>query len=113
MCDIIKKSVLIYACFLIMSCCLPIMSFARLSVQTDVVSGNIAEKYEDNSVKLDNGTMYHPSREGLAVDLPVGAPVTLRIVEEVDKNIFFEFAPGLNSLKIQEPSPSMRDTSPK
>lgn len=111
--DTIKKSVLIYTCFLVLSCLLPAMSWGRLAVQTDVVSGNITHKYENHAVKLDNGKTYQPSREGLSIDLPVGGPVTLRIVEETDKNVFFEFAPGLNSLKKLVPVPLKKDNSPK
>jgi hypothetical protein len=111
--DKTKKSVLIYACFLIISCLLPTMSWARLVVKTGVVSGNIAQIYGNHAVKLDNGKTYQPSREGLSIDLPVGEPVTLRIVEETDKNIFFEFAPGLNSLKELVPVSPKQDNSQK
>ena len=110
--DSMKKIILGYICFLVLFCFLPIMSWARLSVQADVVSATIAEIYEDNSVKLDNGKIYYPSRDGLAVDLPVGAPVTLRIVKEVDKDVFFEFLSGFNSLKKLDTPPSKRDTRP-
>jgi hypothetical protein len=90
------------------------MSWAVLVVQTEVVSGNIAQKYEDRSVKLDNEKVYQPSREGVSIDLPVGSPVTLRyVVENSGKNIFFEFAPGLNSLKQLEPVLPKKDNSPK
>lgn len=105
--DKIKKSVLIYVCFSIISYLLPTISWALLAVQTGVVSGTIAQKYENHAVELDNGKTYQPSREGLSIDLPVGEPVTLRIVEEMDKNIFFEFAPGLNSLKELVPGVSL------
>jgi hypothetical protein len=82
-------------------------------VQTEVVSGNITHKYENHAVKLDNGKTYQPSREGLSINLPVGEPVTLRIVEETDKNVFFEFAPGLNSLEKIEPGLPKKDSGPK
>lgn len=111
--DILKKSVLVYVCFLTISCFIPIMSWAVVAVQTEVVSGIIAQKNENNSIKLDNGKMYFPSRDGLVVDLAVGEPVTLRIVEEAAKNVFFEFAPGLNSLEKLAPAPSRRNDSPK
>jgi hypothetical protein len=88
MLDTIKKTILLSICFSIISYFLPAMSSARLVVQTKVVSGNITHKYENHAVKLDNGKIYKPSREGLSIDLPVGEPVTLRIVEEADKIVF-------------------------
>jgi hypothetical protein len=104
MSDKIKKSAMLYLCFWVTSCLLPVMSWARLAVPTEVVSGNIAQKYEDRSIRLDNGKTYLSSRAGLSIDLPVGEPVTLRYyVEDSSKNIFFEFASGLNSLKKLEP----------
>jgi hypothetical protein len=110
----IKKYALLYICFWVISCLLPVMSWARLAVQTEVVSGNIAQKYEDRSIKLDNGKIYLPSREGLSIDLPVGEPVTLRyVVEDSNKNIFFEFASGLNSLKKLEPELPKKNNGPK
>lgn len=113
MSDKIKKSVQISVCFLIISCFLTTMSFARLVVQTEVVSGNIAQKYTNHAVKLDNGKTYQPSREGLTIDLPVGEPVTLRIVEGVEKNVFFEFAPGLKSLEKIESQLPKEETDQK
>ena len=96
----IKKSISIYMFFLTISCLFPAMSWAALAVKTEVVSGKIVQNNADRSVWLDNGNIYHPRREGLAINLKVGEPVTLRYVIEPDnKNVFFEFAPGLNSLK--------------
>jgi len=113
MCDKINKSILIAVCFSIISCFLPALSSARVVVQTEVVSGNIAQKYENHAIKLDNGKIYEPARKGLSVDLSVGEPVTLRIVEQADKDIFFEFAPGLNSLKGQKDIHPKENNSPK
>lgn len=113
MCNKINKTIWIAACFSIISCFLPALSSARLVVQTEVVSGNIAQKYDDQSVKLDNGTVYHPSRQGLIVDVPVGEAVTLRIVEEADMKVFFEYALGVNSLNDISPASIRKDNSPK
>jgi hypothetical protein len=117
--DKIKKSTLIYLFFVAVSCLVPAMSWAVLAVQTEVASGNIIQKYEDHSVKLDNGIVYHPSRQGLVINVQVGEPVTLRyVVEDPGKNVFIEFAPGLNSLKASPPAPESskrgaRPTGPK
>nr|MDA3834117.1 hypothetical protein [Spirochaetales bacterium] len=81
----IKRLVLISVCFSMVLCLFPAMSWARLVVQTEIVSGKIVHAYDDHSVKLNNGKTYQPSREGLTIDLPVGASVTLRIVEQMDK----------------------------
>lgn len=110
----INKCGLLYVSFWMIFCFFPAMSWAVLVVQTEVVSGNIVRKYGDHSVKLDNGEIYRPSRKGLVVELPVGEPITLRyFVEEADKNVFFEFAPGLNSLKKPGPVFPKKDNSPK
>jgi hypothetical protein len=82
-------------------------------VQTAVVSGNITHKFEDSSVKLDNGKVYQPSRQELVLNLSVGEPVTLRYMVEESKNVFFEFAPGLNSLQEIEAVRPEEDNSPK
>ena len=76
----IKKYARLYICFWVISCLLPVMSWARLAVQTEVVSGNIAQKYEDRSIKLDNGKIYLPSREGLSIDLPIGELNLRRVI---------------------------------
>lgn len=96
----IKKSTTIYLFLLAILCLLPAMNWAAVAVKTEVVSGKIVKNNADHSVWLDNGNIYHPRREGLAINLKVGEPVTLRYVTEPgNKNVFFEFAPGLNSLK--------------
>ena len=109
--DKIKYLVLFCVCFSMISCLLPATSWARLVIETEVVSGSITRKYADHSVALDNGKKYQPSRKGLSIDLPVGKTVTLRVVKEAGKNIFFDFAPGLNSLKELPPMPQ-KDNSP-
>lgn len=111
--DTIKKSVLVYVCLSIISCFIPVMSWAVVAVQTEVVSGNIAQKNNDHSIKLDNGKVYHSSRDGFVVDLAVGEPVTLRIVDKGEKKVFIEFAPGLNSLEKFVPAPSRSSDRPK
>lgn len=95
------KKILLYGFCIWMTCIhIPSLSLAALVVESEVVSGNIAQKYVDRSIKLDNGGIYHPSREELVIDLPAGSPVTLRYyVDGSERNIFFEFAPGLDSLK--------------
>ncbi len=113
MCTGIKKTILFYLFLGAIFSILPVMSWSMLVVQTEVVSGNISNKFADHSIKLDNEKIYRPSRKGLVLDLPVGEPVTLRYMVEDSKNVFFEFAPGLNSLKELEPVHSLKDNIPK
>jgi len=112
--DKIEKSALICLFFLAAFCLYPAMTRAVVAIQTEVVSGNIAQKYENNAVKLDNGEIYQPSRKGLVVNLQIGEAVTLRYyVKNSETNVFFEFAPGLNSLNEQDPASVKKDNSPK
>ena len=95
-------------------CLLPVLSWAALTVKTEVVSGNIVRQDADHSVWLDNGKVYSPSRKGLVIELPVTMPVTLRYYTDVEnKNIFFEFAPGLGSLQAITPVLPTKDNNPK
>ncbi|MFH1217461.1 MAG: hypothetical protein V1706_13250 [Pseudomonadota bacterium] len=104
----ITKSVVVSLLLWVAFCLQASMSWAALALQAEVAFGNIVEKYEDHSLKLDNGVIYKPSREGLNVDVQIGESVTLRyIVEDSDNNVFFEFAPGLNSLH-ELPPPTIR-----
>lgn len=110
----IKRSTLVCLFFLAVFCLHYATSQAVVAVQTEVVSGIILQKYDNHAVKLDNGKMYYPSREGLDINLQAGAPVTLRyVVEDSDKNVFFEFAPGLHSLINKESIAGRKDNSLK
>ena len=112
--NIFDKSALISLLFLLTLCLYPAQSEAAQAIQTEVVSGNIIQKFEDNAIKLDNGEMYQPSRAGLVVNAEIGEPISLRyVVESEGKNVFFEFAAGLNSLKKSQPAPVKRDNGPK
>ncbi|OKY76715.1 MAG: hypothetical protein BM485_01190 [Desulfobulbaceae bacterium DB1] len=105
----ITKSVVVSLLLWVAFCLQASMSWSALALQSEIVSGNIVEKYEDHSLKLDNGVIYKPSREGLNVDVQIGEPVTLRyIAEDSDNNVFFEFAPGMNSL-VKLPPPTLRE----
>ena len=103
MSDRIDKSVLRYLVLGIFFCLMPALSWAVLAVAptTAVVSGRITKIETDHSVGLDNGMVYSPARDGLVVDLPVGGAVTLRYIVNTDggKNVFVEYAPGMNSLQ--------------
>lgn len=100
----IKKTTLFCLFFLVAICSFSTNSHAVVAVQTDVASGRIVEKYDNNAVKLDDGNVYYPSRKDLAIDLQVGAPVTLRyVVQDSDKYVFFTFSPGFNSLEKLKP----------
>ena len=111
---IMKRIPLVY--FLgLMLCLLPCVSGAALVVKTELVSGKIVQISGDRSVKLDNGSVYRPSRTGLKVDLPVGEAVTLRYyVETSGQKVFFEYAPGMGSLVPLAPySPKAGDRQNK
>lgn len=98
-----KKNLLAYFVGLIL-CLLPCTSRAVLVVKTEIVSGKIVQIYINGSVKLDNGVVYLPSRQGLNVNMRAGEAVTLRyIVETSGEKKFFEFAPGIGSLKPLPP----------
>jgi len=103
----IKELTIIHLFFLAIFCFLPAMSWAAVAIKTEVISGNLVQNNTDHSVRLDDGNLYFPSREGLIIDVQIGKPVTLRyIVETGNKKVFFEYAPGLNSLtEIALPAP--------
>ena len=98
----------------ILFCLLSSTTWAAIAIQTEVVSGMIVKVGSDHSVRLDNGKIYHPSRPELKIDSQAGQPITLRYTAvKGEKNIFFEYAPGLNSLQ-KKPQPSFRkDNTPK
>lgn len=107
-----KKNIFLTSLACLMSLCLlPMVCWAALVVETAVVSGKIVQINTDHSVKLDNGIVYQPSRQTLNVDLAVGAPVTLRyMVEGEGGKVFFEYAPGLDSLSpLPRYAPSAED----
>ena len=98
-----KKNLPAYFVCLIL-CLLPCMSRAALVAKAEVVSGKIVQIYTNGSVKLDNGVVYLPSRQGLNINMRAGEAVTLRyIVEPSGEKKFFEYAPGAGSLKPLPP----------
>jgi hypothetical protein len=105
MLNTIRKSML--ALTLTLLGLVPAMSWAVIAIKTEIVSGNIVQNNTDHSVLLDNGIVYYPVREELVINVPIGKPVTLRYaLSSENKNIFSEFAPGLNSLQeIAVPTP--------
>lgn len=101
----IRNTVLRMMVCLTMLCGLPASGWSMLVVQTRVVSGHIVNQQADHSVRLDDGKLYIPSRKELAIDLAVGSPVTLRYyIEGSKQNVYFEYAPGLNSLQESKPA---------
>ena len=67
----------------------------------------------DQAIRLDNGQTYHPSHQELAPGVAVGQPITLRyFVEGGEKNVYFEYAPGVNSLKEIPPTATQEDSGP-
>jgi hypothetical protein len=85
-------------------CCIPNISGAAVSIHTEIAWGHITQIYANHSVALDDGKIYYPSRGNLIVNIPVGGEVTLGYVVKEGKNIFFEYAPGLNSLQNSAPA---------
>ena len=91
----------------------PIGSWAAVAIQTERVSGIIVAKAADQTIRLDNGQTYQPARPELAPGVPVGQPITLRdYVEGGERNVFFEYAPGVNSLKEIPPTATQEDSGP-
>lgn len=92
----------------------PTRSEGALLVQTHIVSGRIIHKYKDNAVRLDNGKLYQPSRQDLIVKARVGSPVTLGyIIEDGNKNFFFQCANGLDSLQQSQPRRIRKNNIPR
>ena len=84
---------------------LPTMALAVVAVETHTVSGRIVTIETNDALKLDNGNIYHPSRDGLTAGIQAGQPVTLRYMRTADGQVvFFECSPCLNSL--HEPAPA-------
>lgn len=92
---------------------LPTIAWTALSVHSKVVSGIIIRKDTNQVIELDNGKVYYPSRTSLAVELPVNSPVTLRYyTENENKNVYFEFRSGLNTLPALQPLPATKNKTP-
>ena len=86
---------------------------AAVAVQAQTVSGIIVARAADQAIRLDNGQTYHPSRQELAPKVAVGQPITLRYyVEGGERTVFFEYAPGVNSLKEIPPTATQEDSGP-
>lgn len=91
----------------------PMGSWAAVAMQTERVSGTIVAKGTDQTIRLDNGQTYRPARQELAPEVAVGQPITLRYyVEGGERNVFFEYAPGVNSLKEIPPTATQEDSGP-
>ncbi|MBV5327236.1 MAG: hypothetical protein JZU65_06280 [Chlorobium sp.] len=108
----VKKIFMPFLFLGLISVLFPVTTMAGLEMQIDTVSGKITHKYPNHSLQLDNGKTYYASREGLVVNLSLGEAVTLRYMIEDSKSIFFEFAPGFNSLQKLNPEPTQEDNSP-
>jgi hypothetical protein len=86
-------------------CLIATLCWAAIAIQSYLVSGNIVRIEDGNTIRLDNGKSYSPSRRGLGHELQEGQPVTLRyVIEQEDKYVFFDFSPGLNSLTESRPA---------
>lgn len=111
MCEQLKKTCQTIFISGILFCFLCGINWAAVAIQTEVVSGTIIKIAPDDSLHLDNGKIYHPSRAGMKIKSQTGQPITLRYtVEGLGKNIYFEYAPGLNSLP-KKAQPSLRNNS--
>ena len=107
----------ILACLMMLAVCAGLFAVegrAAVAVQVETVSGIIVAKAADRAIRLDNGQTYQPARPDLAPGVAVGQPITLRYyIEGGERNVFFEFAPGLNSLKELPPAKPPEDDGPK
>ncbi len=115
MCNIIVRHIFLLLCFLQIVCLNSSKSYAAMAVEAELVSGKIVQIYETNAIKLDNGKIYQPSREDLNVNVNINEPITLRvIVTNTDEYLFFDYAPGMNSLQmLQAPEKKSKNNSPK
>ena len=106
----------ILACLMVLALCAGLFAVegrAAVAVQVETVSGVIVARAADQAIRLDNGKTYHPSRQELAPGVAVGQPITLRyFVEGGEKNVYFEYAPGVNSLKEIPPTATQEDSGP-
>ena len=107
----------ILACLMMLAVCAGLFAVegrAAVAVQVETVSGIIVSRAADQAIRLDNGQTYHPSRQELAPGVAIGQPITLRyFVEGGEKNVYFEYAPGVNSLKELPPVTAPEDDGPK
>ena len=108
----------IVALSLLASSALPLSSAnSALVTETEIVSGKIVAKLDNNAIKLDNQEVYHPSRTDLSVDLKTGESITLEFATDPNgEKRFLKFAPGQNSLsnpKNPRKELTQQDTGPK
>lgn len=114
MCNRVTKSIQMFIFVLLSFCLSPTPSKAAVAVQSEVVSGKIMQIYENHAIRLDNGEVYQPSRDNLIVNRQVGEHVSLRyVIEQDEKNVFFEIAPGTGSLMHQPPATSKSTSTPQ
>jgi hypothetical protein len=87
---------------------------AAVAVQVETVSGVIVARATDQAIRLDNGQTYHPANQELAPAVAVGQAITLRYyVEGGERKVYFEYAPGANSLKELSPATAPENNGPK
>ena len=107
----------ILACLMVLAVCAGLFAVegrAAVAVQVETVSGIIVSRAADQAIRLDNGQTYHPSRQELAPGVAIGQPITLRYyIEGGEKNVYFEYAPGVNSLKKLPSVTAPEDDGPK
>ena len=107
----------ILVCLSLLTICVglfPAEGRAAVAVQIETISGTIVAKTADQTIRLANGQTYHPSRQELAPEVAIGQPITLRYyVEGGERNVFFEFAPGVNSLEESPPITPQEGKGPK
>ena len=84
---------------------LPTMALAVVAVETHTVSGRIVTIETNDAIRLDNGNIYRPSRDGLTAGIQAGQPVTLRYMITADEQfVFFECSPKLTSMDETAPA---------
>ncbi len=84
---------------------LPTMALAVVAVEPHTVSGRIVTIETKDAIRLDNGSLYHPSRGGLTAGVQAGQPVTLRYMSTADEQfVFFECSPKLTSMDETAPA---------
>ncbi len=87
-------------------------STAAMMIQTETASGKVVAVTPDNVIELDDGFSYYPDRtdsSGSSPDIKSNGYWTIRYyLNEDNKRIYLEYAPGKNSLKNPSPQDKTR-----
>jgi len=96
---------------LFMLCMIPLNSYAQLMITTEIATGEIAG-IQNNVIELEDGTIFHPAREGEELNFQPGDMVTIEFYTNPEEEIFYlNIAPGENTLSAT-PTPEKESRQP-